>query len=194
MGTNYYLHKKPTEEELISLKDIIDETADGTHFTEVLSAAHLLFDQPESNDIDSIEGWGKLHIGKRSAGWKFDWCPNIIRMNLSYINENHDFVDKYEYRLRYPLTKQGITDYIMRDDIVVIDEYGAVQDKNEFLEMAFSWYPDGMDSLSEGASTCDWDFSREQAPFKELGFTFKNPGQSDFISDGLRFSIFDDFS
>lgn len=193
MGTNYYLHKKPTEEELISLKETIDETVNGTHFKEVLSAAHLLFDQPESNDIDSIEGWGKLHIGKRSNGWKFDWCPNIIKMNLSYIDENHNYVEKHEYRLRYPLTKQGITDYIMRDDIVVINEYGEVQDKEEFLDMAFNWFPNGLDSSTSGSNN-SWSFTKEQEPFKELGFSFSNDFQSDFISDGLRFSIFDDFS
>lgn len=193
MGTNYYLHKKPTKEELISLKETIDETANGTHFKEVLSAVHLLFDKPESNDIDSIEGWGKLHIGKRSNGWKFDWCPNIIKMNLSYIDKNHNYVEKHEYRLRYPLTKQGITDYIMRDDIIVINEYGEVQDKEEFLDMAFNWFPDGLDSSTSGSNNY-WCFTKEQEPFKELGFTFSNDFQSDFISDGLRFSIFDDFS
>jgi len=194
MGTNYYLHKKPTKDELISLKEMIDETANGLNFKAVINAVHILFDEPDNKDIESVENWGKLHIGKRSNGWKFDWCPNILKINTSYFDNNHKYVSKYEYKLRCPLTKQGITDYIMNDDIIVINEYGEVQDKEEFLDMAFSWYPDGMDSLSEGASTYDWDFSKEQAPFKELGFTFKKPGQSDFISDGLRFSIFNDFS
>ena len=107
--------------------------------------------------------------------------------------ENHNYVEKHEYRLRYPLTKQGITDYIMRDDIVVINEYGEVQDKEEFLDMAFNWFPDGLDSSTSGSNNY-WCFTKEQEPFKELGFTFSNDFQSDFISDGLRFSIFDDFS
>ena len=193
MGTNYYLHKSPSQEELISLKEMIDETANGLNFKAVINAVHTLFDEPDNKDIESVENWGKLHIGKRSNGWKFDWCPNILKLNMSYFDNDHKYVSKYEYKLRYPLTKQGITDYIMRDDIIVIDEYGEVQDKKEFLDMAFNWFPDGLDS-STSCSNNSWHFTKEQEPFKELGFSFSNDFQSDFISDGLRFSIFDDFS
>lgn len=194
MGTNYYLRKKPSQEELISLKEMIDKTANGTNFNEVISAVHLLYDEPDNKDMESIEGWGKLHIGKRSAGWKFDWCPNIVKLNLSYIDKDHNYVENYEYKLRYPLTKAGICEYIMRDDIIVIDEYDEVQDKEKFLEMAFNWCPDGWDSMhNDDPSDYPYNWSKEQEPYKELGFEFEADRQSDFFSDGLRFTIFEDF-
>ena len=67
MGTNYYLHKKPSKEELISLKEMFDQSVNGTNFSEVLTATHMLFDFPMGNGVESVEGWGKLALAGNKA-------------------------------------------------------------------------------------------------------------------------------
>ena len=85
----------------------------------------------------------------------------------------------------------------MRDDIVVIDEYDEIQDKKEFLEMAFNWEPDGWDSLEyndEYPYKYHNSFHKEQEMYKELGYMFYTRYQTDFFNDGLRWTIFNNFS
>ncbi len=191
MSTNYYLRHKPTFGQINELTDLIRSTKNGEHFKEVIDMVNKIYGEPD--EYDQTNEWGKLHIGKRSNGWKFQWCPNIIKHNMSYM-ENGEYIPKYEYEYRYPLTKQGLTDFIMQDDIVVIDEYYEVQDKAEFLEMAFSWYPDGYDSCSYNNETKLYDFSKDQEKYKELGYTFSTGYQTDFFNDGLRWTIHENFS
>ena len=193
MSTNYYLRHKPTFGQINELTDLIRSTKNGEHFKEVIDMVNKIYGEPD--EYDQTNEWGKLHIGKRSRGWKFQWCPNIIKHNMSYM-EDGEYIPKYEYEYRYPLTKQGLTDFIMQDDIVVIDEYNEVQDKVEFLEMAFSWYPDGYDSRSYDSETNFklYDFSKEQEKYKSLGFEFQSAYDTDFINDGLRWTIHENFS
>ena len=111
--------------------------------------------------------------------------------------KDDEYVSKYEYEYRYPLTKQGLTDFIMQDDIVVIDEYDEIQDKTEFLETAFNWEPNGWDSLEYNDEHPDkhhYSFSKEQEIYKELGYMFYTMYQTDFFNDGLRWTIFNNFS
>lgn len=194
MSTNYYLRHKPTFGQINELTDLIRSTKNGEHFKEVIDMVNKIYGEPD--EYDHPEEWGKLHIGKRSNGWKFQWCPNIIKHNMSYM-EDGEYVPKYEYKYRYPLTKQGLTDFIMQDDVVVIDEYYEVQDKAEFLEMAFNWDVDGWDSLTYNAEhpySYRYDFYKEQEKYKKLGYTFSTGYQTDFFNDGLRWSIWDEFS
>ena len=193
MSTNYYLRHKPTFGQINELTVLIRSTKNGEHFKEVIDMVNKIYGEPD--EYDQSKDWGKLHIGKRSRGWKFQWCPNIIKHNMSYM-EDGEYIPKYEYEYRYPLTKQGLTDFIMQDDIVVIDEYNEVQDKVEFLEMAFSWYPDGYDSRSYDSVTNFklYDFSKEQEKYKSLGFEFQSAYDTDFINDGLRWTIHENFS
>ena len=194
MSTNYYLRHKPTYKQINELTDLIRSTKNGEHFEEVIDMVNKIYREPD--EYDQTEDWGKLHIGKRSCGWKFQWCPNIIKKNVSYMKDD-EYVSKYEYEYRYPLTKQGLTDFIMQDDIVVIDEYDEIQDKKEFLEMAFNWEPNGWDSLKYNAKYPDkyhYSFSKEQEIYKELGYMFCTGYQTDFFNDGLRWTIFNNFS
>ena len=144
MSTNYYLRHKPSFTQINELTDLIRSTKDGEHFQEVIDMVNKIYGEPD--EYDQSKDWGKLHIGKCSSGWKFQWCPNIIKKDVSYM-EDDEYITKYEYEYRYPLTKQGLTEFIMRDDIVVVDEYDEVQDKQEFLDMAFNWDVDGWDSF-----------------------------------------------
>ena len=64
----------------------------------------------------------KIHIGKRSSGWKFLW------------NFNDD---------KYYSNKEQLFKFIRSGRIV--DEYGELQDTEEFIKMALEWgQPDGM--------------------------------------------------
>ena len=191
MSTNYYLRHKPSFNQINELTDLIRSTKNGEHFQEVIDMVNKIYGEPD--EYDQTKEWGKLHIGKRSGGWKFQWCPNVIKRNMSYV-DNGLYISKYEYELRYPLTKQGLTDFIMRDDIVVVDEYNEVQDKKEFLEMAFSWCPDGYDSRSYNKEPELYDFSKDQEKYKSLGFEFQSVYDTDFINDGLRWTIHENFS
>ena len=199
MSTNYYIRKKPSKDQIEELKHLIDLSAEGKAFREIKQIICNLYDLPEKWDKDS---WGVLHLGLRTGGWKFLWCANLIYINQSYMKDGEFIHMPYKYETRYPLTKQGIRDFVMDDNHVVVDEYGDILDKEEFLEMAFNWNPDGYDSLSYAkateedmsiSSSSSWSFSKEQEPFKKLGFTFISPRQTDFESDGLRFNIFENF-
>lgn len=64
----------------------------------------------------------RIHLGKRSAGWKFCWN---FHNNKYYSN------------------KQELIDFVLNGRIV--DEYGQEHNPQEFLDMAFEWcQPDGL--------------------------------------------------
>ena len=192
MSTNYYLQHRPTDTQIDDLITLVKSSKDGNHFRDIINLVHEMYDEPDEW-TDTPDLFGRLHIGKSNHGWKFQWCPNIIKHNVSYIDNNGLYVSKYEYELRYPLSKQGLTDFIMRDDIVVINEYNEVQDKEEFLQMAFSWCPDGYDSRSYDGEKKSYDFSKEQEKYKSLGFEFQSIYDTDFINDGLCWTIHENF-
>lgn len=194
MSTNYYLRHKPSFTQINELTDLIHSTKDGEHFQEVIDMVNKIYGEPD--EYNQSTEWGKLHIGKRSGGWKFLWCPNIIKKNVSYM-DNDELTSKYEYEYRYPLTKQGLTDFIMQDNIVIVDEYDEIQDKKKFLEMAFNWNVDGWDSLKYSDEHSDpyrYNSYKDQEKYRKLGYTFSTRYQTDFFNDNLRWSIFDDFS
>ena len=122
----------------------------------------------------------KREIGHRAGGWKFSWYPFNI-----YLKD---------------LTRKGIEDLIYREDIIVYNEYGEVEDKKEFLDMAFSWCVNGLDSNSyrkEHPNETRWSMLDRQhrctQQLKTLGHkvkpVFKSMYQTDFENDGLRWTI-----
>lgn len=183
MGTNYYARIIPKESEKQQLIKAIN--IDNVDLIEELT-------QKLYGSRDGYTGRGsKIHLGKRSGGWKFLWNPNVLKV---WDNDKHDYVHNYVY----PLTKIGITSFVMRDDVVITDEYGEVQDPMEFLKMSFSWCIDGLDS-KEYQTNPKYASSRgiyypetEKNNFwRDLGY---NPEYYDFYSDGLRFSTSVSFS
>ena len=142
-----------------------------------------------------------IHLGKRSGGWKFLWNSNVIRYVEGYLDENKQYVPVYKYDYVYPLTKQGITDFCNRKDVVITDEYGTTYDPEEFLEMAFSWgQPDGYTGKtyeeSHKEDSCYRNYywsekyqrgmhSKEDEMWFDLGYIVE---YYDFEADGLRFS------
>ena len=120
--------------------------------------------------------------------------------------ETKEFVPVWKYDQVYPLTKQGITEFVMRDDVIIYDEYGEQEDPKEFLEMAFSW---GKES---GYTSKTYEDSQERSSFRSYYWSEKyqralwsekdemwldlgyNVEYYDFESDGLRFSTSISFS
>ena len=138
-----------------------------------------------NNDVlglrDSINKIDSFEVGHRAGGWKFSWYPFNRHLES--------------------LTKAGIEEFVRRDDVIIYDEYGDVQDKEEFLKMAFEWEPDGWDSLSYGEQYTGGKVdctSRQQSAVEKLRRfgrlniseeKFKSPYQADFENDGLRWTI-----
>ena len=87
MGTNYYARILPTKERKEKLKKLIDEDK----FHDVEEQFRELYEDAE------------IHLGKRSAGWKFLFNPNY---------------EKY-----YPLTRKGLMDFLKQDNIIIYNEY-----------------------------------------------------------------------
>lgn len=187
MGTNYYARIIPKEKDKQTLKEAIDNN----DYNTIESMVKQMY---SSLDEYSHKG-GEIHLGKASCGWRFLWNPNIHEYCDGYFDENKHFVPVYKSWKLYELTKQGITDFIMRDDIEIYDEYGDLEDKQEFLEYALN--KDGIDNKEYytnskyEAGYCYPESEESLRRFKNLGF---NPSYREFYSDGLRFSTSIDFS
>jgi hypothetical protein len=129
MGTNYY--RIPSEQEMESRKTKLIELINNID----VSPGNIGIDFktiPIKNSQSSLSLWDqftedvKIHLGKRSAGWKFIWNFNNKRL---YKN------------------KEELFNFIRSGRIV--DEYGTEIDVEEFIEMALDWYKkDGLDANS----------------------------------------------
>ena len=186
MGTNFYARIIPREEDKQKLIDAINNN----QYDVIENLASELYGRR-----DDYSGVGnEIHLGKRSDGWKFLWNPNVIKV---WDSEACD----YAYNYVYPLTKEGITNFVMREDVIIIDEYGEQQDPKEFLEMAFSWgEPDGYTGKTyeeshkeeSGYKNYYWSNKYQRSMHSEndemwfdLGYIVE---YYDFESDGLRFA------
>lgn len=207
MGTNYYAYILPSEERKSEIKKAIDNNS----FNEIRHLVEDTYDTPHYGE-DTYAG-GKVHLGKRSSGWKFLWNPNWYKISKGHCDwiENEDgsktgrwHDDGFDVFKYYDLTKEAIKDFVMRDDVVIYNEYDEKQDKGEFLSMAFSWgyakERPGLDSETyykeekEKGHYVSPTTSNSQTQFlKDCGFTLSFTG-NDFYSDGLRFSTCNEFS
>ena len=132
---------------------------------DLISDSFRYIDDPEDewspmNPWDEFIEGSNIHLGKRSMGWKFCW----------------NFHDN-----KYYSDKQQLIDFIRSGRIV--DEYGAEESPQEFLDMAFSWgEPDGL--------TVDAEYYKNN----ERSSMFNDPKYYDKEIDGLRVSSSTDFS
>lgn len=191
MGTNYYALKHPNISEKEALHKLIDEDK----FYDIKSKVSDLYASPHIDFGTMTLKGGYIHLGKRSAGWKFLWNPNIYAYK--------DYQENYKIKTLsiYPLTKSGIKSFISQDDITIIDEYDEIQDKEEFWNMAINWNLDGWDSDAYN----DWDFRTNGKKdiykcesdlityLKEQNYHLSELNH-DFYSDGLRFATHNEFS
>ena len=183
MGTNFYARIIPSEKAKQELIDAINN--DQYDVIEDL-ASELYGARNEYSGLGS-----RIHLGKRSGGWKFLWNPNVVKVWDSDACE-------YAYNYVYPLTKDGLMKFIMRSDVEIYDEYGEKWDNWEFFNEALNWCKDGLDSkeyqtnpkYASSRGTYYPDHERNNF-WRALGY---EPEYYDFYSDGLRFSTSVSFS
>jgi len=205
MSTNYYAHILPTKEKKKNLHDAI-ETNDFELIEKLCSEMYGVVQK--DLDYDMIIG-GRVHLGKASGGWKFLWNPNIFIVRHGHV-ENYNGQRKWVNDpstgiYLYPLTKQGLHNFIFRKDILVYDEYKELQNKEEFWQMALSW---GYGKDDKGWDSASYEvYERKHNDYYQYpvtgeltdflireGYKFTSNSNSDFYSDGLRFAGFIEFS
>lgn len=197
MGTNYYCKIIPSKERKKELHDAIE----ADDFSLISRLKTEMYDSIQLDNNNEIIG-GKVHLGKRSYGWKFLWDPNVFVIRQGHLEDTPSgrryVPDPSIPKYLYPLTKQGLHDFIFRDDVIVLDEYGEEQDKEEFWKDALEWgQPNGWD-----AAGYEKEYKEHIYPvtgeltdlLRQEGYKFTSPSNSDFYSDGLRFAGFTDFS
>ena len=199
MGTNYYARIIPSVESKTKLQNAIESNDSKTIIdlvNKIYSRLHI--------DNDELVG-GEVHLGKRSGGWKFLWNPNVYISRDIYKDE-----DSGEYRLGkyipeflYPLTKDGIKEFIQRDDVEIYDEYGKLQNKDEFFEMAINWVTwkdreawDSKTYYEYNPSDYDGYVCRNDLTeyLDQESIDYISKSHTDFYNDGLRFSTSVEFS
>lgn len=197
MGTNYYAYIIPSKERKKELCEAIE--ANDFHLIQQLT--NEMYGRLERTFDNELIG-SEVHLGKASGGWKFLWNPNVYvvrNCHMEEVNGSRRYISDPDTPLYlYPLTKQGLHDFIFRDDVLIYDEYEELQDKEEFWQMA----------LSHGQKD-GWDAARYEKEYpkhiysvtgeltdllKAEGYQFTSMSNSDFYSDGLRFAGYTDFS
>ena len=123
MGTNFY--KIPTEDEMKARKQALINRIMDMELTPKNIEGE--FGYIEKGTWDRISPWDefidgiKIHLGKRSGGWKFTWN---FHNNKYYSN------------------KEELLAFIRSGRVV--DEYGTEIEVEEFIKMALEWgQPDG---------------------------------------------------
>lgn len=209
MGTNYYGRIIPTKKRKLELCSIINTD----NWDKIIEEVHTTFDSFKPTSMDDIIT-GVVHLGKRSGGWKFLWDPNIyvIRNGHSEKEEiepghyRYNWIEEPDsYYYIYPLSKEGIWNFIHLPNVEIYDEYGEKQDKKEFFDMAVNWTTWQGKEAWDGKSYQKWEESQGNSPWhsngndsyiqalRKCGFNIEWP-YTDFYSDGLRFSTNTDFS
>ena len=205
MSCNYYAHILPNKE---SKKEFYDAVKNND-FPLTRRLVKEMYGHLELDfDTSELIG-GEVHLGKRSAGWKFLWNPNLYVRRNGHNEKGVWVTDPSIPIYLYPLTRDGIKSFISRQDVLIYDEYVEPQDKEEFWNMALSWgYDDARYGGEEGFDSASYiEFKTKSNPnfpiyrvsteltdmIKNLGYTFISEDQSDFYADGLRFSTSTEF-
>lgn len=173
MGTNFYARVLPTKEQEQELIDaILNKEFDKIkELTQELYGSYGRYD-----DTGTV-----YHLGKRSSGWSFLWNHNVH----FYYDKNYNWCPKYIYSLN----KQGITDFVNRDDVIIFNEYKDVLDKKEFLDMAFTWIGiNNKEYYTNPKYDSGYYYSENQSTLNQLAAIGVKTEYGEFYSDGLRFS------
>ena len=200
MSTNYYARIIPSVESKTKLQEAIEKN----DFNTIDELTTKMYAQL---GIDNGKFYGgKIHLGKRSAGWKFLFNPN--------------------YERYYPLTKKGLMDFLKRDDVIIYTEYFSFRKDDEYSEYRYVDDPDSanrkeylwtaeqfINMATKWGYPNDWDgesyekYEKERNPsyngYERFGdrereeFWIKrgyNPSYYNFYNDGLRWSTCCEFS
>ena len=149
MGTNFYIKKYMTPEQK---KEVIDAINNDQY--------------DEARDI--MNEVKDIHIGKRSAGWKFLWDAN-------------------EFKYFEP-TKESLIEWLKSGQI--IDEYDQEFTFDEFWNDCLNGFWDGYDAI-----TYEKDHPERNYWRKNISQFYGIPVTKDeFYIDNLRFSVSTDFA
>ena len=124
MGSNFY--RIPKEEEMTKRHVQLYEDVRRIKLTP--SNIENEFKEPIEDSWETQSVWDKfidgtkIHLGKRSAGWKFLWN----------FNENKHYSNK-----------EDLLNFLRSGRIV--DEYGSEENVEEFIEMSLTWGQNGWD-------------------------------------------------
>ena len=209
MGTNFYAHIIPIKKRRDALKKLIN----ANDFNAIVREINKTYGEFEV-DFGGVPSGGVIHLGKRSAGWKFCWNPNVYVVRNGYFDKElgawQEQPDTLYYT--YPLTKAGIKAFIDREDVEVWNEYGEKQDKEKFWKMALEWtiwtdHKTGeVREAWDAASYEEWELEQNKnykvynmdsdliRALEKEGIKFTSNSHSDFYSDGLRFASYTNFS
>lgn len=210
MGTNYYCRKIPTKQRKAELCELINTS---NNFDEIMQQISYTYGGFRL-DIDNKPIGGVIHLGKRSGGWKFLWNPNVYverhgHLESEELEPGHTkswWIEEPDtYYHIYPLTKEGIWNFINQEDIEVFDEYGELQDKKEFFEMALHWttwngeeaydgksYEESLRKKGKPSLYLPKETDKDVQILKKCGYKVEWPF-TDFYSDELRFSTNNEF-
>ena len=162
MGTNFY--RIPKSSDIVIRHQKLYEKVSKLDLWDV-SKIKCNFSEPKENGFESQSIWDdfiedmNVHLGKRSMGWKFCWN---FHKNKHYSN------------------KEELLSFIRSGR--VIDEYGDLQDTEEFIEMTLTWCKDG------------WDDKKYYEDNPENKSIWVGEKYDDKYVDGLRVSSSVDFS
>ena len=135
MGTNFY--RIPKSSDIVIRHQKLYEKVSKLDLWDV-SKIKCNFSEPKENGFEFQSIWDdfiedmNVHLGKRSMGWKFCWN---FHKNKHYSN------------------KEELLSFIRSGR--VIDEYGDLQDTEEFIEMTLTWCKDGWDDKKYVSSSTD---------------------------------------
>lgn len=114
MGTNYYARILPKHERKRELIKAIEED----RFGDIVDTATEMYGKSDDHEVRGI-----VHLGKRFRGWKFLWNPNVRKVYGGHRDpETNTWVEEITYDYLYPLTRQGISDFVRRDDVMIVSE------------------------------------------------------------------------
>lgn len=213
MGCNYYARIIPSRERKDELCNLIQNSMD---FRKIKELINETYGRPDWPDYETeIVKAGEIHLGKSSYGWKFLWNPNLyeIRQGHMEYDEKNDpehhhgqyMTDPSKAFGFYGLTKKGLKKFIDREDVLIYDEYGELQDKEEFWNFALSKDLDKNGNEAWDGKLYEEHCKKEDPNYKSYSsyseyckflsqwFKIEYP-YNDFYSDGLRFATTTEFS
>lgn len=124
----------------------------------------------------------EIHICKRSCGWKIIFDHN--------------------YGNYYKLTRQDIDRFLREPGTKIVDEYGTEYTVEQFWEMVDEWNANPRNRFDSKSYNEYLAKNGMYEPYFDTGqikkieklFGVDCDGESDFESDGLRFSVYSNFS
>lgn len=160
MGKNFYARHIATEAEYEEMQKALEERQ--------LDRLSDLINRSKAG----------YHIGKRSCGWQFLFCPHL-KLRRGFVNSG-EIVSPWENTLA------SLKEYLSRPDVEIYDEYGKKFTPDEFWneEVGESLYNDPEKYINGDQYYKKYPNQRSGIFLEDTEFT---------TEEGLRFSTDEDF-